>query len=241
MSFYQQIAPYYHHIFKLNPNQVNFIKIKIPETNCSILDVGCGVGTLSFELGSYYRHVLGVDMDAEMIHIALRTQKGEPNSVHFQQVGMLSLNSFIEKNSVDAIICFGNTLAHLNSLDEIAVFLQQAKAVLKPSGKLLLQIINYDRIIEQDIRQLPVIDNDEITFERDYVFRKSANKIDFNARLTVKSTQQIVETTVELLPLLKKQVETLLCSAGFDNYYFYGSFNQAPFSIDSYALIVEAW
>ena len=50
MSFYQQIAPYYHHIFKINVNQVDFIKLKIPGSDCNLLDIGCGIGTLSFEL-----------------------------------------------------------------------------------------------------------------------------------------------------------------------------------------------
>lgn len=70
MTFYQQIAPYYHHIFKINVNQVDFIKLKIPETDCHILDIGCGIGTLSFELAQYYKNVVGIDMDTEMIRAA---------------------------------------------------------------------------------------------------------------------------------------------------------------------------
>ena len=241
MSFYQQIAPYYHHIFKINPIQVDFIKLKVPAVNSHILDVGCGIGTLSFALGSYYNHVHAIDMDDEMIRVASENQNGQSKSVHFQQASMLNLHSFICHASLDGIVCFGNTLVHLSSLDEIALFLQQAKTVLKPSGKLLLQIINYDRILAQDIKQLPVIDNDEVAFERNYFYRKADNKIDFNARLTIKSTQQIVETSVELLPLLNRDLEILLRRAGFQNSTFYGGFNQQPYSISSYALVVEAW
>lgn len=241
MSFYQQIASYYHHIFKINVNQVDFIKSKIPETDCKILDIGCGIGTLSFELANYYKNVLGIDMDADMIRAALKNQETVSKPIHFQQGSMLKLNSFIEKNSVGGIICFGNTLVHLNSLDEIADFFQQSKTALKLNGKLLLQIINYDKIIEKDIKQLPAIDNDEITFERNYFYRKSENKIDFNARLTVKSTQQIIDTSVELLPLLQNELALLLSNAGFHNCNYYGSFNQESYSIDSSALIVEAW
>ncbi|SNR50891.1 Methyltransferase domain-containing protein [Lutibacter agarilyticus] len=67
MSFYKQIVSYYHHIFKINANQVDFIKLKILEGDFKVLDVGCGIGTLSFELANYYKHVLAIDMDAEMI------------------------------------------------------------------------------------------------------------------------------------------------------------------------------
>ena len=241
MSFYQQIAPYYHHIFKINVNQVDFIKLKIPETDIKVLDIGCGIGTLSFELNNYYKQVLGIDMDAEMIRAALKRMDEESKSIDFKQRGMLELDTFIENNAVGGIICFGNTLVHLNSLDEIAYFLQQSKATLKSNGKLLLQIVNYDKIIEKNIEQLPLIENDEIIFERNYFYRKSENKIDFNTRLTVKSTQQIIENSIKLLPVLKNELALLLNKAGFNNCNYYGNFNMELYAIDSPALIVEAW
>jgi SAM-dependent methyltransferase len=241
MSFYQHIAPYYHHIFKINLNQVDFIKLKIPESEAKVLDIGCGIGTLSFALSNYYKNVLGIDMDAEMTRVASKKKKDASKSIQFQQISMLKLDTIIDKNSVDGIICFGNTLVHLNSLSEIAEFLQQSKAMLNSNGKLLLQIVNYDKIIEKNIRQLPTIENDEIIFERNYNYRKSENKIDFNTRLTIKSTQQIIKNSIELLPLLKKELAFLLNKAGFDNCNYYGNFNQEPYSVDSPALIIEAW
>ncbi|MBG7630818.1 MAG: class I SAM-dependent methyltransferase [Bacteroidetes bacterium] len=241
MSFYQQIASFYHHIFKINVNQVDFIKLKIPESDCKVLDIGCGIGTLSFELTNYYKNVLGIDMDAEMVRAASKKKKDKSKSIQFQQISMLKLDTFIAKNSVDGIICFGNTVVHLNSLDEIADFLQQSKAVLKSNGKLLLQIVNYDKIIEKNMKQLPLIENDEIIFERNYHYRKSENKIDFNTRLTVKSTQEIIENRIELLPLLKKELALLLYKAGFDNCNYYGNFNSESYANNSPALIIEAW
>jgi len=241
MSFYQEIAPYYHHIFKINATQVDFIMSKIPEKANRVLDVGCGIGTLSFELVNYYKKVLGIDMDAEMIRTALSKKNDESESIQFQQLSMLKLDSFIDENSMDGIICFGNTLVHLNSLDEIADFLQQSKAMLKTNGKLLLQIVNYDRIITKNIKTLPLIENDEIIFERNYRYKKFENKIDFNTRLTVKSTQQIIDNSIELLPLLKNELVSLLNKAGFNNSNYYGKFNQESYAIDSPALIVEAW
>lgn len=239
MSFYQQIAPYYHHIFKINVDQVNFIKLKISKKESNIVDVGCGIGTLSFELANYYDNIVGIDMDAEMINAA--SNKNISKNIEFQQISMLELNTIIDKNSTDGIVCFGNTLVHLNSLSEITNFLQQSRAVLKPNGKLLLQIVNYNKIIEKEIRELPLIENDELIFERNYKYHKSVNKIDFNTKLTVKSTQQLIENSIELLPLLKEEFATLLNNAGFRNCNYYGNFKMESFSIESPALIIEAW
>ena len=241
MSFYEQIAPYYHHIFKINVNQVNFIKSKIPESDSSILDIGCGIGTLSFELTQYYKNLLGIDMDAEMIRAASIKKGTNTEAIQFLQLSMLKLDASIDINSVDGIVCFGNTLVHLNSLDEIADFLQQSKTALKPNKKLLVQIVNYDKILTKDIKQLPLLENDEIVFYRNYYYRKLENKINFNTRLMVKSTQQIIENSIELLPLLKKEIALLLNEAGFNNCNFYGNFKQESYTIDSPALIIEAW
>jgi SAM-dependent methyltransferase len=241
MSFYQQIAPYYHHIFKINTQQIDFIKSKLPDNNSNIMDVGCGIGTLSFELIDYYKKVLAIDMDAEMIRAASIENKNKVNPVQFKQLSMLELNRYIDTNAIDGIICFGNTLVHLNSLDEIANFLQQAKTVLKLNGKLLLQIVNYDKILTKNIKQLPIIENNDIIFQRNYSDRKLENKIDFNTILTVKATQQVIENSIKLIPLLKNEITILLKRAGFNNCNYYGNFNQEAYSIDSPALIIEAW
>ncbi len=241
MGFYQQIAPYYHHIFKINSTQVDFIRLKIPESDGTVLDVGCGIGTLSFALTNYYKSVLGIDMDAEMIRAASIKKGNKPESVQFKQLSMLELNTSFAENSINGIICFGNTLVHLNTLEEMSEFLQQSKTVLKSNVKLLLQIVNYDKIIEKNITQLPLIENDTITFERYYSYRKLENKIDFNTRLTVKSTQQLIENSIALLPLLKKELAQLLNNAGFKHCNYYGNFNEEPYTIDGPALIVEAW
>ena len=241
MSFYQQIASYYHHIFKINVNQVDFIKSKIPESDGKLLDIGCGIGTLSFELSNYYKNVLGIDMDAEMIRAALSKKEVTSKPIQFIQLSMLELNASIDKNSIDGIICFGNTLVHLNSINEIEDFLQQSKAVLKSNGKLLLQIVNYDKILSNNIKQLPIIENDEIIFERNYCYHKQENKIDFNTRLIVKETQQIIDNSIELFPVLKNELAPLLNKAGFNNCNYYGNFKKKSHTVDSPALIVEAW
>lgn len=240
MSFYQQIAPYYHYIFKINVEQIHFIKSKIAEKDAQLIDVGCGIGTLSFELNKYYNNILGIDMDAEMIRVAKEKKKKTTKNAQYQQLSMLELDSSININTIEGIVCFGNTLVHLNSVDEIADFFKQSKSVLKRNGKLLLQIVNYDKILSQNIKQLPLIENDEIIFERNYNYRITENKIDFNTRLTVKETQQIMENSIELLPILKKDLSILLNNAGFNNCNFYGNFNQDPFSKESPALIAEA-
>ena len=241
MSFYQQIAPYYHHIFKINQDQVHFVQQKIIDESAHLLDVGCGIGTLSFELSHYYSQITGIDLDTEMIHYALNRQDNKLNTLQFHQLSMLELNQKFDKNSFDGIICFGNTLVHLNSLEQVMDFLKQSKSVLKSEGKLLIQLVNYDRILSKEIKELPLIENDEILFERKYRYHAKTNRIDFNTLLTVKSTHQQIKNGVVLLPILKSELEQLLKKAGFQNCNFFGNFKGEMYDLDSPALIVEAW
>ena len=241
MSFYQQIAPYYHHIFKINQDQVHFVQQKIIDESAHLLDVGCGIGTLSFELSHYYSQITGIDLDTEMIHYALNRQDNKLNTLQFHQLSMLELNQKFDKNSFDGIICFGNTLVHLNSLEQVMDFLKQSKSVLKSERKLLIQLVNYDRILSKQIKELPLIENDEILFERKYRYHAKTNRIDFNTLLTVKSTHQQIKNGVVLLPILKSELEQLLKKAGFKNCNFFGNFKGEMYDLDSPALIVEAW
>lgn len=241
MTFYQQIAPYYHHIFKINLAQISFVQDKIPNKLAKVLDIGCGIGTLSFEVANYYDKIIGVDLDAEMIKYATENFKNSLNSVAFYQVGMLDIAKKFDKNSFDGIICFGNTLVHLDSFTEVKEFLIQSKTVLKPSGKLLLQIVNYNQILAKKIKNLPLIENDEILFERKYNYLEVENRMEFKTVLTVKSSQEKLDNSVVLLPILQAELGQLLQETGIQNCNFYGNFNQEPYTIESPALIIEAW
>jgi SAM-dependent methyltransferase len=241
MSFYQEIAPYYHHIFKINKEQVNFIQQKMVDKSSSLLDVGCGIGTLSFELSNFYTQLIGIDLDAEMVTYATNQSKKNSKNIEFHQLSMLELDPKFDKNSLEGIICFGNTLVHLNSLDQVMEFLKQSKSILISGGKLLIQIVNYDRILSKKIKELPLIENDEIKFERNYHYHVETNRIDFNTLLTVKTSNQRIKNSVVLLPILKSELEELMIKSGFKNLSFFGNFKGDSFDIDSPALIVEAW
>ncbi|MCF7945576.1 MAG: class I SAM-dependent methyltransferase, partial [Spirochaetia bacterium] len=77
-SFYTSISRFYDHIFPFSPQQQRFIMkhIQNPET-ASLLEIGCGTGSLSLELSRRCRFCEGIDLDDTMIRIA--QQKLESN------------------------------------------------------------------------------------------------------------------------------------------------------------------
>ena len=53
-------------------------------------------------------------------------------------------------------ICLGNTVPHILEEDELRSVVESLCELLLPGGLFLLQILNYRRLIGQDIRHLPV-------------------------------------------------------------------------------------
>lgn len=240
MSFYQSIAEYYDSIFPTNPTQADFIYslTDSPINEKEILDIGCGTGNLSILIAKKFKQVTAIDLDNEMLDIA--EEKSTENNIDFKNINMLSISEIFMPNSFDVVSCFGNTLVHLNSTDQISSFFENVKTVLKPNGKFLIQIINYDRILEKNIDHLPTIEKNNIKFERLYSYDNDANRISFETILTDKTSDNKIINEIYLIPLRKKEIENLLINAGFSDIEFYGNFKRDKLTLDSTPLILSA-
>lgn len=239
MSFYTSISEHYRKIFPLNPAQIRFVLDRFPNaSNLSLLDIGCGTGDLCLALSNSFRLVTGIDLDKEMLEIA-QNARGETENVVFHHLNMMEMGSTFSPKTYDAILCFGNTLVHLANMEEIAQFLEHAKHLLSPGGKLLIQAINYDRILDQNINSLPTLETDEIRFVRNYHY-VDPHQIEFETILTVKSTGQVIRNQILLFPVRKAALENALLQSGFTNLHFFGNFKGDPFAEENIPLVVEA-
>jgi ubiquinone/menaquinone biosynthesis C-methylase UbiE len=239
MSFYESISDHYRKIFPLNREQLRFVISKFPGARqLTLLDIGCGTGDLSLELSKHFYRVVGIDLDETMLEQALKESEGKEN-IRFYNVDMLELRQKFGLLAFDTLLCFGNTLAHLQSMEEIASFLKQCSEVIRKGGKLLIQLINYDRILDLNITSLPTLETDEIRFIRNYHYRKDPHLIEFETILTVKSTNQIMQNSIQLLPIRKSELESLLLKTGFGNIHYYGNFKGESLGAESIPLVIE--
>lgn len=237
-NFYSSIAKYYQHIFPFNPAQVNFLKNVLPYNGAKVLDVGCAIGDLSFALTHFGFPTWAFDFDSRMIEIAQGSKQEDSMFPVFEQLDMRLIDQRYPEAYFNTIICFGNTLVHLLRDEDILQFIQAAYQVLSPDGKLTIQILNYQYILNHKIQSLPVIDNEHIRFERSYRFTPDSDLIDFDTELTIKSTAQVIRNTVQLNPIRKNKLQELLAKAGFENIEFFGSFDCTPVQENSLPLIV---
>ncbi len=240
MSFYQSIAPYYDFIFPPSPLQVSFIASRMDDLKeVRLLEAGCGTGNLAAQLVTNGARVEGIDLDPEMVELAIDKHRSL-KEVSFQALNILNLTTVFPTGFFDGVVSFGNTLVHLDGFTQIAAFFKQVATVLKPGGHLMVQIINYDHVIDHGLKGLPTIENDHIRFERYYDVVDPSSRINFRTVLTVKPTGEVIHNTVGLFPLRKKGIEELLTKGGFDEISFYGDFKGGSLSSSSIPLIFSA-
>jgi len=236
--FYTSIAKYYQHLFPANPKQVKFLSTILPYNGAKILDVGCATGDLSFALTKFGFPIWAFDFDAEMIEIAQNAKSEETMFPIFEQLDMRLLDQHYPEAFFDTVICFGNTLVHLQNDDDIKQFLLASHKVLSKDGTLTIQILNYRYIIENKINSLPPIENDFIHFDRSYEFTEGSSLIDFNTKLTIKSTGEVIQNSVKLYAVTQAKLQQLLDEIGFNKLEFFGSFMSEALKSDSLPLIV---
>ena len=235
--FYESIAKVYDYIFPKNRKQLEFVEsIKKISSEEKILDIGCATGNLTEFLGEKTRNIVGIDLDKEL----LKEAKEKHPNLNFENMNMLKINEKFEENSFDRVVSFGNTLVHLDSREEVEEFFQKVYKTLKFNGFFIVQIINYNRIIEKNIKNLPTIDNEKVKFVRDYEYDKSIGKVDFITELTIKEANLNIKNNIKLLALTKIEIQKFLGEIGFRNIEFYGDFEGRELSDNSEAVIFVA-
>jgi glycine/sarcosine N-methyltransferase len=250
MGFYEQISKYYDYIFPTGEAQITFIKENAGLPPKKVLDVACGSGGYSVELAKSGYMVTAVDLDKKMVEMAGEKAQKQGIQLNAFQCDMKELNKVRNQENrpsdseFDLVFCIGNSLVHLGSMKDITNTLKQMYSLMPQSGVLLLQIINYDRIISQKIDQLPAIVNEEagLKFIRRYEYDELKGTINFNTVLEINNDieKEKFENSIELLPVLSNDMSEALKEVGFEEVEMYGDFNYSNYNNNSYMLVIKA-
>lgn len=235
MDFYRALSEYYDEIFPLKGAQKSFLHDYLnQESLTSVLDIGCGTGTLALELNQTGIKVLGVDLSEEMIEISRKKAQETGSTALFSLADMRDLGSITEQ--FDGIVCIGNTLAHVSGEGEL-------KQVLTQFGEkgthLLLQTVNYDRILAKQVKELPVIKTAHLTFYRFYTHRPDG-KLDFDMQIEFPDTSQVISGVNLLFPIKCDILKKALLESGWEVSGLWGNFDKDPWTEDSPATVLSA-
>jgi glycine/sarcosine N-methyltransferase len=233
MSFYQDLTSYYDRIFPLNQVALAFVSQYVHEGD-SVLDMGAGTGNMAIALAEKGLQVTASEPEETMAAIIQKKSAEKGLSINVETKSMEQIEEF--QDSFNAIICVGNTLPHLPNEKAVMSFLRQCSMKLQQDGVLIIQQVNFDKVLAKENFAFPIIDKEDFTFTRHY--QKEGDHILFTSKLTVNGKTN--ENTIPLYPLQSQQLTALLTEAGFQSVEQFGNFKGESYTIDSPALIVTA-
>ncbi|WP_070120993.1 class I SAM-dependent methyltransferase [Bacillus marinisedimentorum] len=236
MTFYEMLTEAYDVIFPLNPKQIEFIASHISPP-ARVVDVGAGTGIAAVELAAMGFEVTALEPEAGFAEQIKDKAAKQQAAVEVIQDDMRRLKENVT-GRFDSIICIGNTLAHLRDRGQIKQMLADFHSLLKESGVLIIQVVNYDHVLQYEQYELPAINRPghNVSFQRTYDVGE--NEIHFHGKLTAGGTT--AENDLTLFPLTKEILHSGFEDAGFTSIRYAGAFDGRPHTPDAPALIAVA-
>ncbi len=199
-----------------------FIKLLVDRYRIGrAVDAGTGTGFHALLLARLGVHVTAIDLAPAMIAALTRHAAQEELEIA-AVVGAFDQLPDLVSERQDAVLSMGNTLAHMPTSEHLQEALGSFRRILRPGGILLIQMLNYRRILT--LRESVLADKvvHGVRFLRWYAYE--GDRIRFNITREVVDGSMPGETrSIELSPFLDSDLRQAIRSAGFETPQLYGS------------------
>jgi glycine/sarcosine N-methyltransferase len=240
-SFFNSISDFYDKMTgfeKVLYGRREAYKKFIPKGALGAADLGCGTGLDSIALTLNGLNVTAFDISKGMIDKATEKATALKLHINFHNYSLTDIPADYS-NRFSFAVSMGNTLANLD-LAEIKRAMSHIYEVLQPGGTLLLQILNYEKILKKRERIVKITEGEEKYYVRFYDFH--ANSLDFNIlsfdKKELKNKQLV---TTKLYPYTSTEFIEMLTAQGFSKIKCFGSLNKELFDSEkSQDLIITA-
>ena len=140
MSSYERFAYVYDELMTDIPydEYVEWIQLHAPSTEYpTLLDIGCGTGTLTMQLADAGYNVSGVDLSEEMLSVAQARAEESGKTIPYYAMSMDELDGF---DGLDVAIIPIDSINYVT--EEVAVFetLKRVYAALRDGGQLFFDV-----------------------------------------------------------------------------------------------------
>ncbi len=220
--------------------ELPFIQEQLQAVNArSILDAATGTGMHAIALAQLGYQAAGADISVGMIERARRNAASAGVQVQFKAASFGCLQQSFNQPSFDALLCLGNSLPHLLTLEELSKTLTDFAACLRSGGLVLIQNRNFDAVMSHRERwmepQSHVEGQEEWIFQRFYDFDPDG-LLTFNMvtlkRQGVENWSQKV-ACARLRPWLNDELTNALSQAGFMSIIQYGDMAGTAYEVET--------
>jgi glycine/sarcosine N-methyltransferase len=202
------------------------------------VDMGCGTGVHVLALASLGVRATGVDLSDRMLAHARAHAAESPDAAFVRGDFLTTFPSSLP--SSDVILCLGNSLPHIESAIKLRAVLSHWKRHLSPGGHVIIQLLNYARILRERERIVAVHRDGPLTVLRFYDFTEP--RITFNI-LTITDTAagpQHALVSTPLTPFTAGDIADAARAAGCTAVELRSSLRLDPWSDDAKDVIVIA-
>jgi len=212
-----------------------------------ILDLACGSGRHATAFARQGHEVSGLDASQEMIDAAIQLTAMEKATVKYLVGDMQEAPNLVE-GPYNLIMCLGNSLALLPTIDDLKRTLRGVHALLARPGTFVAQILNFQEIRHSHFRFFPLKSGtlekgDDVVFARFFEpFTDSTKAIlVFTGFVKQEATWRTQVKTHEVLQLDQQLFESVLRDTGFEKPELFGGYDGSAFSpLESRNLIAVA-
>jgi SAM-dependent methyltransferase len=241
VAFYADLSEVYDDLFPVSDAQRELFDGILGEGGIRrVADAGCGSGAQLLHFASSGISCVGFDPDPSLVAIARK--KLAPFPGVRVEVGGFADTARLVSPAADLLLCLGNSLVHVPQ-EESARFVADAASVLSPGGWILLQILNYERLLREGITELPLMLAGEgsIEFRRRYLWEGPRNvRFLTSVRIAGGDGPRILRNEIPLYPIYPEELWETLAGTGFAPIRYYGDYRRSDFSADSEALVCLA-
>jgi len=184
-----------------------------PRSGGRALDLGCGTGFQTVALAELGFKVLGIDL-CETLLKELRNHLGN-HRVELVQGDILDYKIFAQKGPFEVVVCMGDTVTHLQRIEDVGGLLEHLYVHLEHGGTLALNFRDLTPELKGLDRIIPVkSDNDKIMA----TFLEYAQRhVHVHDMIFIKreSEWELKKSVFKKLRISTEQVETFLKQTGF--------------------------
>ena len=201
-----------------------------------VLDLGSGTGEHSRFLASKGFEVVGIDSSPAMLSKAADSPL--PPNLTFVEGDIAEVEQ-LTSGAFDGAICLGNTLPHLRDVTAMARLAAGLRRRLRPGAAFLLQVLNYDKVLDTGQRSLPLnFRKDEgegdVVFLRLMTPRPDGSVIFTPTTLRYRpdgapAVEVVSARNVQLKGWRRRELEDALDAAGFTRREVFGTVGDVPF------------
>ena len=201
-----------------------------------VLDLGSGTGEHSRFLASKGFEVVGIDSSPAML--AKATDSPLPPNLTFVEGDITDVEQ-LTSGAFDGAICLGNTLPHLRDVTAMARLAAGLRRRLRPGAAFLLQVLNYDKVLDTGQRSLPLnFRKDEgegdVVFLRLMTAHRDGSVVFTPTTLRYRpdgdpAIEVVSARNVQLKGWRRRELEDALDAAGFTRREVFGTVGDVPF------------